>query len=114
MELADKQLKCTDCQVEFVFSSGEQEFFRTRNLINVPKRCPSCRLAVRFARCGRDVEQLSDVECADCAKPTKVPFKPKGYRPIYCNDCLAQRKSSSFQLNIEVVGANMLVGAGCS
>lgn len=36
--------------------------------------------------------QLSDVKCADCDKQTKVPFKPRGHRPVYCNDCMARKR----------------------
>jgi CxxC-x17-CxxC domain-containing protein len=78
--------------MDFVFSAGEQQFFCQRNLSNTPKRCPGCRLALRFARLGRDASQLSDVACAECEKPTKVPFKPRGHRPIYCNDCMASKR----------------------
>lgn len=92
MEFEAKTLKCADCATDFIFSAGEQQFFNLRNLVNVPKRCPNCRLTMRFARAGRDASVLTEVECADCHKPTKVPFKPRGHRPIYCNDCMATHK----------------------
>jgi CxxC-x17-CxxC domain-containing protein len=98
MHFEDKSLDCTECSIKFVFSAGEQEFFHTRNLGNVPKRCPNCRLTLRYARAGRDVAHFSEVNCADCEKPTRVPFRPKGYKPVYCNDCLARRKSASMQV----------------
>ena len=25
--------------------------------------------------------------CANCGKPTQVPFLPTGSRPVYCADC---------------------------
>jgi CxxC-x17-CxxC domain-containing protein len=78
--------------MDFVFSAGEQQFFCQRNLSNTPRRCPGCRLALRFARLGRDIAELSDVHCATCGKETKVPFKPRGHRPIYCNDCMARKR----------------------
>ncbi|MDL2237110.1 zinc-ribbon domain-containing protein [Christensenellaceae bacterium OttesenSCG-928-K19] len=41
--MADKTLVCKDCGVEFVFSEGEQEFFREKGFENAPARCPECR-----------------------------------------------------------------------
>lgn len=39
----DKQLTCVDCGSEFVFTSGEQEFFQQKGFTNEPKRCQLCR-----------------------------------------------------------------------
>jgi CxxC-x17-CxxC domain-containing protein len=33
--------------------------------------------------------------CADCGKPTTVPFQPRADRPVYCSDCFKQRKESA-------------------
>jgi CxxC-x17-CxxC domain-containing protein len=32
------------------------------------------------------------VICADCNKECKIPFKPSGDRPVYCQDCFSRRK----------------------
>src|SRR5436190_15145908 len=45
MALTDQTLVCRDCNQEFVFTVGEQEFYASRNLTNTPSRCPSCRAA---------------------------------------------------------------------
>jgi CxxC-x17-CxxC domain-containing protein len=92
MQLEDKQLRCADCAQEFTFSAGEQQFFALRQLVNEPKRCANCRLKMRFSRSGRDVSVLTDVRCADCEKQVKVPFRPRGHKPVYCNDCLVNHK----------------------
>jgi CxxC-x17-CxxC domain-containing protein len=94
MSFESKSLNCSDCGSEFMFSAGEQSFFASRGLRNEPKRCPSCRLVVRFSRTGRDPATLSDVNCAECGAITRVPFKPKGYRPVLCNGCLATKKTT--------------------
>ena len=47
MEFQDKILTCRDCGAQFVFSAGEQEFFRQRGFENEPTRCPDCRAARR-------------------------------------------------------------------
>lgn len=30
---------------------------------------------------------LYDAVCEQCGVSTKVPFKPRGVRPVYCRDC---------------------------
>src|ERR1019366_10639468 len=42
MEYADRVLKCVDCNAEFVFTAGEQFFFREKQFKNSPKRCNGC------------------------------------------------------------------------
>jgi CxxC-x17-CxxC domain-containing protein len=107
MELPDKKLQCADCSQDFIFSAGEQQFFALRQLVNEPKRCPNCRLSMRFNRAGRDASILTDVQCADCEKNVKVPFKPRGHKPVYCNDCLASHKvvAKTQQLATSACGA---------
>mgnify|MGYP000216548212 CR=1 FL=1 len=43
--MADKVLTCKDCNVEFVFTEGEQEFYKEKGFENEPQRCPDCRKA---------------------------------------------------------------------
>ena len=45
----DKAMNCLDCGQEFMFTSGEQEFYAQRGFTEAPKRCPSCR-AIRKAQ----------------------------------------------------------------
>jgi CxxC-x17-CxxC domain-containing protein len=33
--------------------------------------------------------------CAQCGRPTTVPFVPSGGRPVYCQECFAQRRGPS-------------------
>ncbi len=37
--------------------------------------------------------ELFDAVCAHCGEKTKLPFKPDGRRPVYCNDCLEKIKN---------------------
>jgi CxxC-x17-CxxC domain-containing protein len=92
MEFEDKMLGCRDCNKQFVFSAGEQEFFSAKGLVNEPKRCPNCRLLMRIQRNGEDVNRVAEVSCAECGVPTRVPFQPKGYRPVYCAYCFQTKK----------------------
>ena len=89
---SDRTLSCQDCSNEFVFTIGEQEFFATKGLKNEPKRCPNCRVSARMARAGGDGSQGTTVDCAECGAKTRVPFQPRGHKPVYCARCLHDRK----------------------
>jgi len=52
MEFTDRILYCRDCNQEFTFTTGEQEFFESRGLTNAPSRCPTCRAARKQAGGG--------------------------------------------------------------
>lgn len=96
MPFADKTLTCADCGRQFLFSADDQEFFASKGYLE-PKRCPSCRASRRASSGGgqrlespasaRPPRQLYDAVCANCGRPTQVPFQPRGTRPVYCRDC---------------------------
>ena len=41
----DKTLVCQDCGKEFIFTEGEQAFYKEKGFDNEPKRCVECRRA---------------------------------------------------------------------
>lgn len=43
--MEDKKIKCKDCGEEFIFTVGEQEFYKEKGFENDPVRCQSCRRA---------------------------------------------------------------------
>ncbi|MFB0918545.1 MAG: zinc-ribbon domain-containing protein [Clostridiaceae bacterium] len=43
--MTDKTIVCKDCSSEFVFTVGEQEFYKEKGFENEPVRCPECRRA---------------------------------------------------------------------
>ena len=43
--MEDKKILCKDCGSEFVFTVGEQEFYKEKGFDNDPVRCPACRKA---------------------------------------------------------------------
>lgn len=47
--MADRTLVCKDCEKEFIFTEGEQEFYTERGF-EEPKRCPECRKARKQQR----------------------------------------------------------------
>ena len=48
--MSDKQLVCKECQKEFLFTLGEQEFYKEKGFLNEPQRCPECRRARKQAK----------------------------------------------------------------
>ena len=57
--MEDKTLVCADCGQEFIFSAGEQEFYKQMGFTNEPKRCKNCRnkrKAERNARIAKPAE----------------------------------------------------------
>ncbi|MGI6161792.1 MAG: zinc-ribbon domain-containing protein [Christensenellales bacterium] len=55
----DKVLQCRDCGVEFVFSVGEQEFYKEKGFDNQPTRCVECR---RLKKQQRNQERYSSYD----------------------------------------------------
>lgn len=87
---ADKILQCRECGSEFVFSAGEQEFYAAKGLMNEPARCPDCRSARRARLNGGELgarREMHPAICASCGIETRVPFLPRGDRPVYCSTC---------------------------
>ncbi|HEX5692967.1 MAG TPA: zinc-ribbon domain containing protein [Roseiflexaceae bacterium] len=39
--------------------------------------------------------EMHTVTCASCGKEAKVPFMPRGDKPVYCDDCFQQQRRSS-------------------
>ena len=96
MALQDKTLICSDCGREFIFTVGEQEFYRSHGLLNDPQRCPDCR-SNRRRESGNGYgspRKAYPVICAACGQETTVPFEPTDGRPVYCRDCYTRMKQS--------------------
>ena len=95
MAFADKTLVCRDCGAEFVFSVGEQEFYKSRGLENEPGRCAECRSARRQGRLGasKAPREKTKVICASCGAEAEVPFQPRSGRPVYCDECFAKART---------------------
>ncbi|MCL4459753.1 MAG: zinc-ribbon domain containing protein [Chloroflexi bacterium] len=95
MEFKDKTLTCRECGVTFVFTSGEQEFYQQKGLLNEPQRCPACRASRRRERSGSASRVMHSVICAECGTSTTVPFIPRNDRPVYCSACYDKIRASS-------------------
>ena len=51
--MSDKTLVCKDCGKDFVFTEGEQAFYKEKGFENDPLRCPECRKARKNQRNAR-------------------------------------------------------------
>jgi len=52
--MADKTIICKDCGTEFIFTEGEQAFYKEKGFENEPQRCPECRRARKAQRNNRN------------------------------------------------------------
>ncbi|CAN5367961.1 hypothetical protein BH20ACI1_BH20ACI1_15510 [soil metagenome] len=94
-DFTDADILCIDCGKDFIWTAGEQIFFRDKELKNPPKRCKDCkqakneRLASIAAAQASGVKQRIEVAvyCAKCSGYTTVPFYPSQGRPVYCRSC---------------------------
>ena len=104
----DKTLACRDCNNEFIFTTGEQEFFQSRGLVNEPSRCPDCRQARKNRNgggyssggsgndgYGRGSREMFSATCSQCGQEARLPFEPRTDRPVYCSDCFQTQRSTS-------------------
>ena len=48
-EFVDETLVCKECGNEFVFTAGEQKFYKEKGFMNKPKSCKACRDAKMIA-----------------------------------------------------------------
>lgn len=51
--MADRTLKCKDCGADFIFTEGEQAFYKEKGFENDPVRCLDCRRARKAKRNNR-------------------------------------------------------------
>ncbi|MFI5069999.1 MAG: zinc-ribbon domain containing protein [Terriglobales bacterium] len=101
MEFQDKLLTCVDCGIDFVFTSGEQEFFRDKQFKNAPKRCKACKMK-RVSVLGAVPSSVPNspkietrTKCSHCGKETTVPFRPTQGRPVFCRECFQDRRGEA-------------------
>ena len=101
-DIEDASIDCIDCGSDFVWTVGEQMFFRDKGLQNPPKRCKSCkqakneRLSAIAKAQATGVKQKIEIAvyCASCFRYTTVPFYPSQGRPVYCRSCFLQMNDS--------------------
>ena len=113
MSFADKTLTCRDCGQEFIWTAGEQEFYASRGLQNAPSRFQADRAARRasggggggggygggggggYGGGGGGAREMFSATCSNCGREARVPFQPRGDKPVYCSDCFEKMRGSS-------------------
>ena len=123
MSYQDKMLTCVDCGTQFAFTANEQAFYAERGFANEPKRCYACRQSRKSGRGeayssggsyggsaegsgygasggyssgnGGRQRELTTVTCSSCGGEARVPFVPRGDKPVYCSDCFGQQRGRS-------------------
>lgn len=94
----DRMLTCVQCNEEFTFSAEDQEHHAKMGYANEPKRCQPCRAARKRNEPGQNSNwgdaprEFHETVCGDCGRTARVPFKPRGDRPVYCSDCFSKRR----------------------
>jgi len=97
----DKTLKCVDCGTEFAFTADQQAHFAELGFTNEPKRCGPCRAAKKLkhgtggggggGRPQGGNREFFTTKCAGCGGEARVPFKPRGDKPVYCSACFEKK-----------------------
>lgn len=104
-EFFDLEIRCIDCQISFVWTIGEQIFFRDKGLKNPPKRCRKCKqakneriLAAEAAHAAGIRQRIEiAVHCDKCRCYTTVPFYPSQGRPVLCRSCFLEKNANGKQ-----------------
>lgn len=99
MTFSDITLTCKDCGQPFVFTTGEQEFYQQRGLLNQPGRCADCRGARRASGGGSSAgggyggpREMFTATCSQCGQEARVPFQPRNDKPVYCSNCFETKR----------------------
>ena len=106
-DIFDRKISCIDCGGKFVWTMGEQIFFRDKGLRNPPKRCRDCkqakndRISSIAAAQAAGIKQRIEVSvyCARCNDFTTVPFYPSQGRPVFCRSCYIQMNPRVLESN---------------
>jgi CxxC-x17-CxxC domain-containing protein len=99
----DTSIPCIDCGQDFIWTAGEQAFFRDKELKNPPKRCKECKKAknkrleaIELAKATGKRHRIEvRANCAKCGTATTVPFYPCQGRPVYCRACFIEMNPAS-------------------
>ncbi len=95
MPYLDKTLICKDCGQQFIWKSGEQEFFDVKGF-PPPTRCSECRKKRKEGRdqSGPQVSQSTtkhEIVCSKCGKIGQVPFTPRNPEGVLCAQCFEEQ-----------------------
>lgn len=92
-----ERLEALERKTDQILSRGQHQERRPQP--QAPQQNPSHSQAPSEHRhpkqhSGNGGRQLYQAVCAECNKSCEIPFKPTGDRPVYCQDCFADRKAN--------------------
>lgn len=118
-QIGQQERTCVRCGSSFGYANAEAAF-RAEHRLSTPLMCPECRARDRAGRNteivalyekaetgtysaaspaapraggrGQVRGQFYATKCDACGAETRVPFVPRGDRPVYCRDCYNARK----------------------
>ncbi|MEJ2739105.1 MAG: zinc-ribbon domain containing protein [Dehalococcoidia bacterium] len=89
LDTSDIKLVCRECGKGFLFTEGEQEFYKNKGL-TTPSRCPDCRVTKRAqtqsmihnhslvcSHCRTELEKDESVFCTACLASTQLESELK-------------------------------------
>ena len=93
-DTSDIKLACRECGKPFLFTEGEQEFYKQKGL-NTPSRCPECRITKRAQSQAQQSVQSNSLPvhqplvCSHCRTELEKD------ESIFCTACLASTQLES-------------------
>ncbi len=79
---ADKTIICAKCGTPFVWTKGEQEYYRRIGLKHEPKLCPKCREE-------RKKMKAKEITCLKCGRKGHVRGEVPSLQG-YCEPCFEE------------------------
>ncbi len=79
--------ECVSCKKNYRVIPNELAFYKKCS-IPLPRMCPDCRHARRFA--ARGPNTLFDRQCVQCQTPVQTSYSPDRPERIYCEACYNQ------------------------
>src|SRR4030042_6737537 len=86
----DQTMTCKDCGREFIWTAGEQEFYKQKGFENPPFRCTECRSKRKADRMSN--RKMTKITCGKCGQEDEVPFVPRKGTAVLCRNCFAENK----------------------
>lgn len=91
--MQDRTLTCKDCGKQFVWTAGEQQFYKDKGFDNEPTRCQDCRAKKKAEKSSN--RQDFPITCSKCGNQDTVPFEPTGDKPVLCRKCFKESREQS-------------------
>jgi len=94
-QFQDQTLVCKDCGKQFVWTAGEQQFYKDKGFDNAPMRCQECRAKKKADKMANRV--MTTITCSNCGKEDQVPFVPRKGTGVLCRECFQKQRQGGGQ-----------------